>query len=184
LEKVKSGLPYYNESEFRSYDGINVNMGQKSLLLYALKGTVCVYCQMEGKFFSLESNDCENYFFNLYGFNKNGIEVPFTCDHFEAKGSGGSPHIDNWKTSCFLCNDKKGDKKINTTICLEESDFKGLDFSQLKKLAMSLGFETLTDMIYHYGYDRGMNISDVGEMIGIPKQKLHILKGLLKVIEW
>jgi hypothetical protein len=98
------------------FDGHSIKMGSHRYWTFAEKGTTCVSCGLEGRFFVKEKHSHvqgEKYHFNLYGIDEEGDEVLFTKDHIVPKrrgngSKGGSDHIDNYQTMCKPCNEAKG----------------------------------------------------------------------------
>jgi hypothetical protein len=75
------------------------------------KGTKCVCCGIEGKYFAKEKGrNAKSYHLNLYAIDKDGNEVLMTKDHIVPKSKGGHDHIDNYQTMCEVCNMAKGNK--------------------------------------------------------------------------
>ena len=92
---------------------IVVKMGSQRYQLFALKGTNCVKCGIEGKFFALEQCRCNKsskFHFNLYGIDKNGHEVMITKDHIMPRSKGGKNTLSNYQPLCIYCNQRKADK--------------------------------------------------------------------------
>jgi Restriction endonuclease len=93
-------------------NGDMIKLG-KSLRLRTFyhKGTTCVKCGLEAKFFVKEKAvPDEKYHINLYGINEEGKEVLFTHDHIMPRSKGGKDHLSNTQTMCVHCNMAKGDK--------------------------------------------------------------------------
>lgn len=78
------------------------------------KGTSCVICGREGRYFRLEKNalhaDTEgnSWHFNLYSIEHNGDEILMTKDHVIPRSKGGRSKVSNMQTLCYRCNTKKG----------------------------------------------------------------------------
>lgn len=116
IDEVLNYIGPYN----REYMGKKIKMGSQRYELFKTKGTVCVNCGLEGKFFALEKQKQPNYqngeelpendryHFNLYGYNENDEEVMLTKDHIIPKSKGGSNTLDNYQTMCSVCNWSKG----------------------------------------------------------------------------
>ena len=98
----------------RVYEGEEVRMNTATLKTFALHGTKCTKCGLEGLYFALErtpNNKQDNKFhFNLYGKNDQGDEILFTKDHIMPKSKGGKSTQENLQTMCQLCNQDKGAK--------------------------------------------------------------------------
>jgi hypothetical protein len=96
------------------FDGDLMNMGSDRYKTFFLKGTRCITCGLEAKYFAKERFPGDiKWHFNLYGIDENNKEVLFTKDHTIPKSKGGLNHIDNYQTMCCKCNSKKGNK-LNT----------------------------------------------------------------------
>lgn len=70
-------------------------------------------CGIQANFFAVEKN-CSasqavyNHFhLNLYGYDKDQVEVLFTQDHTVARGLGGLDILENTTLMCHRCNNKK-----------------------------------------------------------------------------
>lgn len=96
------------------FDGTPVNMASDRYKCFAISGTVCKECGLEGKYFCLEqfTNNPGNgsWHFNLYGIDKYGREVLITKDHVIPHSKGGVSHVLNYQTLCYFCNMAKGSK--------------------------------------------------------------------------
>lgn len=92
-------------------DGDLIRMDSHRYWTFKKKGICCVECGIEGKFFAKEKHiEINNYHFNLYAVDVDGIEVLMTKDHIIPKSRGGSDHIDNYQPMCRRCNKEKGNK--------------------------------------------------------------------------
>lgn len=93
-------------------DGDSVRVTGVRLKSFAVHGTVCVVCGLEGAFFAKEKGSVSDtrFHLNLYALDKDGREVLMTRDHVMPKSKGGSESINNMQTMCARCNGKKGDK--------------------------------------------------------------------------
>lgn len=92
---------------------IEVRMGSHRYQLFLEKGTKCVECGIEGKYFGLERGIFDNpttYHFNLYGVDEYEQEVLITKDHIVPRSKGGSNKTSNYQTMCSRCNLRKADK--------------------------------------------------------------------------
>lgn len=110
--KIEEVLPFIFKVKEKEYAGHTVKMTSTRYKLFATKGTVCVRCGLEGKYFSLEkhSNDSlGKLHFNLYGI-RNGVPVMMTKDHIMPRSKGGLGSLDNLQTMCVKCNADKADK--------------------------------------------------------------------------
>lgn len=76
------------------------------------KGTKCVCCGIEGKYFAKEKDSLlkNRYHLNLYALDSEGKEILMTKDHIIPKSKGGKNHISNYQTMCINCNKQKADK--------------------------------------------------------------------------
>jgi hypothetical protein len=95
------------------FNGQIVGVSSIRLQTFAIHGTTCKCCGMEGAHFAIERNltDEKNnapYHLNLYGINSSGEEVLFTHDHILARSLGGKNGIENTQTMCCFCNWTKG----------------------------------------------------------------------------
>ena len=90
-------------------DGDIIKGNSQRYQTFFKKGTKCVCCGIEGKYFAKEkvSRD-KSYHLNLYAVDENGKEVLMTKDHILPKSKGGQDHIDNYQTMCVNCNVAKG----------------------------------------------------------------------------
>lgn len=99
-------------------DGCVVSLSSERYEVFRLKGTKCPFCGLEGSYFALEKFKVEQknttitnrYHFNLYGTNEAGEEIMFTKDHILPKSLGGINHMDNYRTMCKTCNEKRGNR--------------------------------------------------------------------------
>jgi len=87
-------------------DGYVLNT--KRAKVFHKKGTVCVNCGVEGKFFALEKDKGGGIHLDLYGYIDEE-EVLITIDHIVPKSKGGVNTIINFQTMCKLCNEMKAD---------------------------------------------------------------------------
>ena len=95
---------------------ISVSMGSHRYQLFAEKGIVCAGCSLRGEYFALErgvKDKPDKFHFNLYGIDKNGVEVMLTKDHVTPRSKGGKNRLSNYQPLCFRCNQRKADKVIN-----------------------------------------------------------------------
>lgn len=98
--------------------GHRVRMNSLRYWNFKTKGTVCVRCGIEGRYFRLERQaihlDNEARFhFNLYAVNEVGDEVLMTKDHIMPKSLGGRNDLDNLQPMCQICNERKGNNEEN-----------------------------------------------------------------------
>lgn len=100
----------------RTIYGVRAYTASKRYSVFMKKGTKCVSCGAEGKFFALEKHKkqkTDRYHFNLYAFTKNGNELLMTKDHIIPKSKGGKNSLINLQPMCTRCDKMKGngDKK-------------------------------------------------------------------------
>lgn len=97
----------------------------------------CVSCGCVPKFFSVDkfAHDKGNGppHANLFGYNNEGNEVLFTHDHTLARSLGGEDSINNTKTMCSPCNNKKG--KLEWRMKAEQKGF--VKNQQLNKMLVT-----------------------------------------------
>jgi len=81
---------------------------------FIASGTSCKCCGIVGTKFYKERNHTsgginngEKYHFNLYAIDKDGEETLMTKDHIIAKSLGGTDHVSNMQTMCYVCNSEK-----------------------------------------------------------------------------
>ena len=96
---------------FMTFDGDQVKVRSDRLLTFKRKGTKCVKCGCEGKFFAKERvvGSTGYWHMNLYAIDKHGQEVLMTKDHIVPKAKGGASALYNYQPMCSLCNGEKGD---------------------------------------------------------------------------
>jgi 5-methylcytosine-specific restriction endonuclease McrA len=80
------------------------------LEVFLEKGTNCVECGLEGRYFSVVEDTGGDRHINLYAQAPDGNEVLMTCDHIIPRASGGGDWMSNLQTMCFPCNSRKADK--------------------------------------------------------------------------
>lgn len=90
-------------------DGDIIKGNSQRYQTFFTKGTKCVCCGIEGKYFAKEKvfRD-KSYHLNLYAIDENGKEVLMTKDHILPKSKGGQDHVDNYQPMCVRCNKAKG----------------------------------------------------------------------------
>lgn len=92
-------------------DGDIIKGNSQRYQLFFTKGTKCVCCGIEGKYFAKEKRiKDKSYHLNLYGIDDNGQEVLITKDHIIPKSKGGKDELENYQTMCIRCNERKGNK--------------------------------------------------------------------------
>ena len=93
------------------FAGQSVWMDSARYLTFAAKGTTCVVCGLDGRYFALERDagaQHRRYHLNLYGVAPDGREVLFTKDHVVPLARGGRDALENLQTLCKPCNEAKG----------------------------------------------------------------------------
>lgn len=92
-------------------DGDIIKGNSQRYQLFFTKGTKCVCCGIEGKYFAKEKRiKDKSYHLNLYGIDNSGKEVLITKDHIIPKSKGGKDELENYQTMCIRCNENKGNK--------------------------------------------------------------------------
>lgn len=111
-EIVKKYLFYpTNEKPRVELDGDFIKANSQRYQTFFTKGTKCVCCGLEGKYFAKEKGEKDiSYHLNLYGVNEKGKEILMTKDHIIPKSKGGKDEVNNYQTMCVICNVKKGNK--------------------------------------------------------------------------
>lgn len=100
-----------NEKPKVELDGDLIKANSQRYQTFFTKGTKCVCCGIEGKYFAKERGDkAISYHLNLYAINDAGEEVLMTKDHIIPKSKGGKNDISNYQPMCVICNVKKGNK--------------------------------------------------------------------------
>lgn len=90
-------------------DGDIIKGNSQRYQTFFTKGTKCICCGIEGRYFAKEKVGCDkSYHLNLYAIDKNGEEVLMTKDHILPKSKGGRDHISNYQPMCVKCNKAKG----------------------------------------------------------------------------
>lgn len=88
---------------------MSVNLLSQRLVLFHLKGVVCVSCGRVGTVFKAQNHtkgDKGQPHLNL--FTADGVLM--TKDHILPKSKGGADHHSNYQTMCSPCNSRKGAK--------------------------------------------------------------------------
>jgi hypothetical protein len=95
---------------YQTFDGDKVKIRSDRLLLFKNRGTRCVGCGIEGKYFAKEKHSKDRtWHFNLYAVDREGNEVLMTKDHIQPKAKGGKDAQYNYQPMCRRCNVLKGD---------------------------------------------------------------------------
>ena len=104
---------YRKQACMVNFDGEWINMGSHYYQCFAMYGTTCVDCGIEGQYFVMErQGHFGKYHFNLYGLDDYGSEVLMTKDHIQPKSRGGSNTLDNYQPMCSQCNNRKGNSLV------------------------------------------------------------------------
>jgi 5-methylcytosine-specific restriction endonuclease McrA len=91
----------------------DIVVNKSRYLLFFTKGVVCRHCGIVGvrwvieKYAPTPKIARANWHINLYGLDKNGMEIPLTLDHIKAKKHGGKNEMDNYQVLCSPCNSLK-----------------------------------------------------------------------------
>ena len=93
-------------------NGQSVKLSSLRLQTFAAHGTACHECGIEASFFAIERDLAQaarngGYHLNLYGIDADGQDVLFTHDHAIARALGGKDSLENTRTCCYHCNNKK-----------------------------------------------------------------------------
>ena len=108
IDEVLSKITDFKERV--KFGSARIRMNSQRYITFKEKGTKCVCCGIEGKYFKMDKFKHDKYFhFNLYALNEKGQEVLMTKDHIDPKSNGGKNHIDNYQTMCTICNFEKSD---------------------------------------------------------------------------
>ena len=112
--------------------GIYIRVGNNKFKTFQNDGVCCYNCGIEGEYFSLEKdtsmektaikNKCDlsnRYSINLYALDENNTPVLMTHDHVIARGLGGSSNLDNLKTMCSRCNNRKSANETHATRAIQ-----------------------------------------------------------------
>lgn len=93
------------------FNGERVNAESLRLRTFAVHGTRCVGCGLEGAFFALEKShgSTPSFHMNLYALGQDQQEILMTHDHIKARCLGGKDNLTNTQTMCGPCNWAKGD---------------------------------------------------------------------------
>lgn len=102
-----------SETLYELFNGILCKTNSLRLRTFALKGTTCVFCQMQATHFAVEkfaSSREERYHLNLWA-KVGDQEVLFTHDHGLARALGGADTLENAQPACAPCNSHKGSRE-------------------------------------------------------------------------
>jgi 5-methylcytosine-specific restriction endonuclease McrA len=92
-------------------DGDIIKGNSQRYQTFFTKGTKCVCCGIEGRYFAKEKCvNAKSYHLNLYAIDENGEEVLMTKDHIIPRSKGGKNNISNYQTMCERCNVAKGNR--------------------------------------------------------------------------
>lgn len=116
IEEVKEAVKNVLFEKFKKdakveLDGDIIKGNSQRYQLFFTKGTKCVCCGIEGKYFAKERSIRQAaYHLNLYAIDDNGQEVLITKDHIIPKSKGGKDELENYQTMCIRCNERKGNQ--------------------------------------------------------------------------
>ena len=93
-------------------NGVTVKLSSLRLQTFAAHGTTCAECGQKASFFAIERDFSQaarngGFHLNLYGIDPEGKDVLFTHDHILARALGGKDRLNNTRTCCYHCNNKK-----------------------------------------------------------------------------
>lgn len=98
-----------NQNNITLPDG-NKFRNSTRIQLFALKGTQCINCGIEGTIFVLETqNETTKPHLNLYAITPQNKHVLMTKDHHHPRSKGGTDTMENFNTMCSPCNNRKAD---------------------------------------------------------------------------
>jgi hypothetical protein len=105
-------------------EGVRVRVSKAGLRTFALNGTCCVTCQLEGSHFEMVDVPAKGTIpahasLQLVAL-KEGQRVVFTQDHTWARALGGSNHPSNLTTMCGPCNHRKAQHEMALVLRLRE----------------------------------------------------------------
>lgn len=134
-------------------NGQPVKLSSLRLQTFAAHGTVCHECGIEASFFAVERDLAQaarngGFHINLYGIDADGQDVLFTHDHIIARALGGKDRLENTRTCCYNCNNKKAGLegeisqhvKLGATYSLpEHASTTGLCIADLIEIYRQLG---------------------------------------------
>ena len=105
INEIRAGKHYTH------YEGVQMSISSLRLQTYT-KGTTCVCCGLQAKYFSFERQANQKggqYHLNLYAIHPmTGEHIMMTSDHILAKSNGGSNSLNNRQPMCRRCNILKG----------------------------------------------------------------------------
>lgn len=111
VREIVKDVLFYKDKRYAKVelDGDIIKGNSQRYQTFFTKGTKCVCCGIEGKYFAKEkvSRD-KSYHLNLYAIDENGKEVLMTKDHILPKSKGGQDNVDNYQPMCVRCNKAKG----------------------------------------------------------------------------
>lgn len=111
VREVVKDILFYKDKRYAKVelDGDIIKGNSQRYQTFFTKGTKCVCCGIEGKYFAKEKVACDkSYHLNLYAIDENGKEVLMTKDHILPKSKGGQDHVENYQPMCVRCNKAKG----------------------------------------------------------------------------
>ncbi len=106
---VEEIIPLLAETAKAEVRGVMVSVGSLRILTY-IKGTTCVECGLQAKYWAIERNwsKTSSWHLNLYTVDNYGKEVMMTSDHFIPIKMGGDNSQVNRQPMCQRCNLAKG----------------------------------------------------------------------------
>jgi len=117
-EEVLPFVPEWSNrtTVIKRFAGHKISLSRLRYRMFALKGTRCVKCGIEGTFLALERHKDakekgkeKKYHFNVYAIDSNGEEVMLTVDHIKPRSKGGTNKMKNLQPMCESCNVEKAD---------------------------------------------------------------------------
>ena len=103
-QQHNSGLP-------KEFDGHEIYFASDNLRLYKRRGTRCVGCGVEARYFAKERvKPGDRWQLRLYAIDYDGLEVLMTKDHIKPRSRHGRTKPDNLQPMCVKCNELKGNR--------------------------------------------------------------------------
>lgn len=87
--------------------GLNVSI--RRMQCFAVKGTACVRCGLEGNAIMIDRWPNKQIHVDFFHVNAEGSRILMNIDHILPKSKGGANELDNYQPMCQPCNTKKGD---------------------------------------------------------------------------
>lgn len=109
LPLIVVGANYKSKDNAVTLFGHSIRTCSLRLQTFAVRGTRCAACGIEGAFFAVEglASGQNGFHANLYAM-RDGKEVLMTMDHVIPTSANGRDHISNAQTLCSPCNHAKG----------------------------------------------------------------------------